>query len=229
MRTAADNWIWRRLFRPKIVAADRLIAEDYTLSIDGVLAPAIEDRCGESKVRCGVIARASVRRWVRARAVTCFLPPEQKNAAVTQRSPDEIVRTKCLLAGEDVATWLVANGWAIPSSGEDGTNASSEDGTRTGREVGSDLPGLSEKARSKGLGLFGLGGWSPEDSCAAEGEGGCGNEVDRRDQVATLPTPQWTYPVATILPPSGLTQREATGTVNDLTGTMKPDVQETFQ
>lgn len=202
-RSSDQDWEWRRVFRPSIVAANRIKAGLYTLSMEGVVAPDIGDRCMAGSKRCGVIARASVRRWVRARAITCLLPPASRNADTAERK-DTVLQTKCRLAGEDVATWLVAHGWAIPETEAGTAKRSVKTGDESARPGAADLVQLSRKARLSGLGLFGLGGWMPGEGCGSAAGSDC-IQTSEVDPVVHLPTPKWTFPVATILPPPNMT------------------------
>ncbi|MCP1198620.1 thermonuclease family protein [Notoacmeibacter sp. MSK16QG-6] len=222
-QSAAEDWVWRRMFRPQVIAAGSIRVGEYDILIEGVSAPKAGERCGASSRRCGTIARASVRRWVRARAITCLLPPEQKSGA-TASSEDRTVRTSCLLAGEDVATWLVANGWALPFEDEQQVGEDRHTAPSSERAGAVDLTALSEDARRKGLGLFGLGGWSPGD-CEAARENCLA--AAGRDPSENLPTPKWTYPVATILPSPDLT--DDADLMEDISGTAVSTSAEAFQ
>ena len=56
--------------------------------------------------RCGAAARGALTRLIRTRAVTCELPKsgEQKDFAA-----------RCTVAGTDLSTWMVRQGWAEPN------------------------------------------------------------------------------------------------------------------
>ncbi|WP_210209454.1 thermonuclease family protein [Notoacmeibacter ruber] len=189
---AEDDWSWKRLFRPTVTAANRLEAQGYTLSLSEIVAPEIGERCTDGVSRCGVIARASLRRWLRGRAITCLVPPTE-DSLVESAADTGILRTRCLLGGEDIATWLVASGWALPVS------ADTEDGDEADLDRADDLVALNEEARRDSLGLYGLGGWSPGEICGTEDTQPCAPEIVR-DPAQNLSAPKWTYPVITILP-----------------------------
>ncbi len=94
-----------RLFNPVIVSAGTIKANDKTIRIAGVALTEIDATCGDgaSAWPCGRVARAALRRFVRGRAIECRIP-EGADAI-----PDPAT---CLVAGDDIAEWLVAQGWA---------------------------------------------------------------------------------------------------------------------
>jgi endonuclease YncB( thermonuclease family) len=57
---------------------------------------------------CGAKARRALTSLIRARAVTCTLPPAGETEAFTAR---------CRVRGQDLSTWLVRQGWATPNAG----------------------------------------------------------------------------------------------------------------
>ncbi|MEI2298115.1 thermonuclease family protein [Ensifer sp. MJa1] len=98
------------LYRPVAVAAGVLQFDKLTLQIDGI-EPEQADRTCESGGKswpCGVVARTAFRNFLRARAVSCDMPQGNAGASAT---------ASCTLGGQDIATWLVDNGWAKPLAG----------------------------------------------------------------------------------------------------------------
>jgi endonuclease YncB( thermonuclease family) len=83
---------------------------NIVIKLDGIDAYAADDTCKDSQGRtwaCGTGARAALTRLIRGRAVVCKVPATGKAKSVT---------TRCTLAGTDLSTWMVAQGWAKPAS-----------------------------------------------------------------------------------------------------------------
>ena len=95
----------QRLFNPIIASAGVIRARGREIRLAGIVAPEFEARCGQaaSKWPCGRMARAALRRFVRGRAIECAIP------AGAAAIPDA---AECSVAGQDLAGWLVAQGWA---------------------------------------------------------------------------------------------------------------------
>ena len=95
----------QRLFNPLIVSADMIKVRDREIALAGIDAPSFDARCGEGAAAwpCGRMARAALRRFIRSRAIECEVP------AAANDIPDA---ARCEVAGEDIAEWLVAQGWA---------------------------------------------------------------------------------------------------------------------
>lgn len=102
------GWEIRLLHRPVVSAAGRIEAGGHAILIDGITTVQPGESCpgrlGEDWP-CGNLARTALRGWIRGRAVHCRVP---------ERSGDADIKTSCELAGQDIATWLVRNGWARP-------------------------------------------------------------------------------------------------------------------
>lgn len=94
-----------RVFNPIIIAAGAIKVRDRDIRLAGISAPNFDASCGEGANAwpCGQMARAALRRFVRARAIVCDVP----------EGAEEIPNpATCRVAGEDIAAWLVARGWA---------------------------------------------------------------------------------------------------------------------
>jgi endonuclease YncB( thermonuclease family) len=93
------------LFQPIVEAAGIIRAEGRTIRLSGV-EPVDADRlCMDAAGKpwpCGMAARTALRNLVRGRAIACILPDQQQENIVTQ----------CSVGGEDIAAWLVEQGWA---------------------------------------------------------------------------------------------------------------------
>jgi endonuclease YncB( thermonuclease family) len=131
-----------RLFNPIVVAASTIKAQGRDIHLAGINAPAFDARCGEGEAAwpCGRMARAALRRFIRGRAIECDLPEGADDI------PDPAT---CRCAGDDIAAWLVAGGWA------------KRDGDRYGEE--------ENAAREAEIGLWGDGRPGDQADVAANG------------------------------------------------------------
>ncbi|WP_026613328.1 thermonuclease family protein [Ensifer aridi] len=95
--------------RPVALAAGLVRSDDKTLQIKDIEPQNAEKMCdGNGKSwPCGMVARTAFRNFLRARALVCDAP-EESGGTVTAR---------CSVGGQDIAAWLVANGWAMPLPG----------------------------------------------------------------------------------------------------------------
>lgn len=119
------------LFRPVVAAAGVIVAEGRTISLQGIAPVAADRLCQKadgSRWPCGMMARTALRQFVRGRAVACVLPDQQL----------ENVHAACSVGGQDIAEWLIEQGWADA-------------------ETGSPLARLSEAARAMGRGIHARG------------------------------------------------------------------------
>ncbi|GHD16660.1 thermonuclease family protein [Tianweitania populi] len=105
-----DGWKPKLLYRPTASAAGRIEAQGYQIAISGIEPVDPGESCGEGANAwpCGTAARTQFRQLLRGRALTCTVP---------DAAPAEPVETACSVGGEDVGTWLVAQGWARASEG----------------------------------------------------------------------------------------------------------------
>lgn len=93
------------LYRPAVSAAGRIEAQGYRIEIAGIIPVEADEQCSASGTDwpCGAAARTQFRNFIRNRAVSCKVP---------ETAPDAAVTTSCSLGGEDLGSWLVAQGWA---------------------------------------------------------------------------------------------------------------------
>ncbi len=94
-----------RLYNPIVASAGTIVAGDHDIHLAGIIATEPDQRCGEGATAwpCGRMARAALRNFIRGRAIECEIP------AGAQKIPDP---ARCLVGGDDIAEWLVAQGWA---------------------------------------------------------------------------------------------------------------------
>lgn len=98
------------LYRPVALAAGVIQFDKLTLQIDGIEPEQAERTCetGGKSWPCGIVARTAFRNFLRARAVSCDVPEASAGPSAT---------ASCSLGGQDLAGWLVDNGWATPLPG----------------------------------------------------------------------------------------------------------------
>jgi endonuclease YncB( thermonuclease family) len=133
----------KRYFKVKVRDAGSLEVDGpneqtTVIQIDGIKAREADGLCTKadgSNWPCGAQARAALTRFIRARAVTCTLPPGGESAEFAAR---------CTVSGEDLALWLVRQGWALPK--QEGERALAE---------------AMAAAKTSGLGLWQSGAAAP--------------------------------------------------------------------
>ena len=90
-----------------------LEAGDTVITLAGIKARAAGAKCKDAKGKswaCGAGARVALTRLIRGRAVSCEAPASGPAKALTAR---------CSLAGTDLSTWMVSQGWAEPATPAD--------------------------------------------------------------------------------------------------------------
>jgi endonuclease YncB( thermonuclease family) len=98
------------LYHPVASAAGEIEADGYKVRLAGTRETPANRVCtdeGGNSWPCGVVARTAFRAWIRGRAVACDVPSKPREIA-----------THCMLDGEDMALWLVRNGWAESADGQ---------------------------------------------------------------------------------------------------------------
>jgi len=109
---APGDWKPTVLPRPVANAAGLIEARGYRIALAGIDPVDAEEQCtfeGDAWA-CGIGARTAFRAFLRGRSVACVVPPE----------PDrEVIVAPCKVGKQDVAAWLVENGWARALPGGD--------------------------------------------------------------------------------------------------------------
>jgi endonuclease YncB( thermonuclease family) len=134
-RARAEEDKPKRLYRPNIAAAGLIGTSDGPIRLAGIEAPGPDELCGAAGWHCGRMARAALRQFIRGRAIECDVRPG------TDRIADPAL---CRVGGQDIAEWLVEQGWARPDGGS--------------------YSAAADKAQAERLGLWGDG---PGDRQAA--------------------------------------------------------------
>lgn len=97
---------WRLIYNSVISAAGVFDQNGTALVLPGIDIIPVNEACtapNGMQWPCGMVARTAFRNYVKGRAITCRVPdsPSQDSFAA-----------ECLLAGQDMAAWLVEQGWA---------------------------------------------------------------------------------------------------------------------
>ncbi|WEJ10555.1 thermonuclease family protein [Sinorhizobium sp. M103] len=95
--------------RPVALAAGLVRSGETTLQLKDI-EPETPEKVCEANGRswpCGMVARTAFRNFLRGRALVC----EAADGS------SETLNARCSVGGQDVAEWLVGNGWATPLPG----------------------------------------------------------------------------------------------------------------
>jgi endonuclease YncB( thermonuclease family) len=106
----------KRYFKVKVRDAGTLEAglppaQSVVIRLAGIETHEADETCKKgdgASWPCGAEARAALAHFIRYRAVTCTIPPSPKSKDFSAR---------CSVMGQDLATWLVRQGWAAPEAG----------------------------------------------------------------------------------------------------------------
>lgn len=136
---AVSSWAAEMLAvvgQARVVDATVLLIDDHRIQLDGVYGPLSNDVCfvDAAEWSCGLEAKQALAERLAEKAVACD---------GLRRLDDGALLAQCKVGDEDVAQWLVDNGWAL--------------GAPAGAYVGAETT-----ARSAGLGVW-RGGYVPPD------------------------------------------------------------------
>ncbi len=99
----------KRYYRVTVRDGGELQSGSVVIKLGGIAARDADATCKDEKGkswRCGAAAKAALTRLIRARAITCELPKGGEH---------NIFIARCAVAGTDLSTWLVRQGWATPN------------------------------------------------------------------------------------------------------------------
>jgi endonuclease YncB( thermonuclease family) len=116
----APAQISKRYYRVTVRDGGTLQAGKVVIRLSGVAPRVADAMCKDGKGKswpCGAAAKAALTRLIRARAVTCLLPKSGEH---------NVVDASCAVAGIDLSTWLVRQGWAAPKAPNDPALAEAE-------------------------------------------------------------------------------------------------------
>ncbi len=98
----------KRYYRVSVRDGGTLQAGKVVIRLSGIAARNADATCKDAHGKdwpCGAAAKAALTRLIHARAVTCVLPKSGEH---------NIFDASCTVAGTDLSTWLVRQGWATP-------------------------------------------------------------------------------------------------------------------
>ena len=106
---AAPSVPTKLYYRVTVRDAGTLQSGSTTIRLTGITARDADATCKDKKGRnwrCGAAGKSALAHLVHARAVSCELPKSGK--------PKDFP-TRCNVAGIDLSTWVVRQGWAVPA------------------------------------------------------------------------------------------------------------------
>lgn len=105
---APPQTVTQLYYRVTVRDGGTLQSGGVTIKLAGIAARDADATCKSAKGKswpCGAAAKSALTRLIRSRAVTCELPKENAQKDVVAR---------CSVAGADLSTWMVRQGWAEP-------------------------------------------------------------------------------------------------------------------
>jgi endonuclease YncB( thermonuclease family) len=111
-------------YKVQVIDAGTLQSGATIITLDGIVARDAKAKCKDARGNdwaCGSAARVALTKLIRSRAVSCTLPKEGEQKAVAAH---------CSVAGTDLATWVVRQGWANPKDTQEQELAEAETAAR---------------------------------------------------------------------------------------------------
>jgi endonuclease YncB( thermonuclease family) len=111
-------------YKVQVIDAGTIQSGGIVIALDGINARDAKASCKDAKGRswgCGAAGRAALMRLIRTRAISCALPAGGEQKAFTAR---------CSVAGTDLSTWVVREGWANPKGTSEKALADAEDAAK---------------------------------------------------------------------------------------------------
>lgn len=100
----------KRYYRVVVRDGGTIAANGIVIGLADINARDADAKCKDARGRtwpCGARARAALTRLIRGRAIVCKVPASGKPKSLTAR---------CAVAGTDLSTWMVMQGWAKPKA-----------------------------------------------------------------------------------------------------------------
>jgi endonuclease YncB( thermonuclease family) len=110
----------KRYFKVRVVDAGTIETGGTVITLAGIVARDAKAKCKDGRGKdwaCGAAARIALTKLIRSRAVICTLPKEGEQKAFA---------AQCSVAGTDLATWVVRQGWASPKDTQEQALADAE-------------------------------------------------------------------------------------------------------
>ena len=121
----------KRYFKVKVLDAGTLEAgpptEAVVIRLEGIDTYEADETCKTKSGKtwpCGAKARAALTLFIRSRAVTCTVP---------QGAASNDLAARCSVMDQDLSTWLVRRGWAMPQGNSEAELAKALDAAKTER------------------------------------------------------------------------------------------------
>jgi endonuclease YncB( thermonuclease family) len=117
----------KRYYRVKVRDGGTLQSGKVVIRLSGIAAREADATCKDAHGKswpCGAAAKAALTRLIRARAVTCVLPKGGEH---------NIFDASCSVAGTDLSTWLVRQGWATPKEPNEAALAKAAEAAKSER------------------------------------------------------------------------------------------------
>jgi endonuclease YncB( thermonuclease family) len=111
-------------YKVRVIDAGTIQSGSTVITLADIIARDAKATCKDAKGRswrCGEAGRLAVMRLIRARAVSCILPQGGEQKAFTAR---------CSVAGTDLSTWVVREGWANPKDRAEKALTDAEDAAK---------------------------------------------------------------------------------------------------
>jgi len=111
-------------YKVQVIDAGTIQSGGIVITLDGINARDAKATCKNAKGKswgCGAAGRIALARLIRTRAVSCALPAGGEQKAFAAR---------CSVAGTDLSTWVVREGWANPKGTSEKTLADAEDAAK---------------------------------------------------------------------------------------------------
>jgi endonuclease YncB( thermonuclease family) len=111
-------------YKVQVIDAGTIQSGGIVITLDGINAGDAKATCKNAKGKswgCGAAGRIALARLIRTRAVSCALPAGGEQKAFAAR---------CSVAGTDLSTWVVREGWANPKGTSEKTLADAEDAAK---------------------------------------------------------------------------------------------------
>jgi endonuclease YncB( thermonuclease family) len=114
-------------YKVRVIDAGTIQSGAITITLAGIAVRDAKAACKDAKGRawaCGEAGRVALAKLIRARAANCTLPAGGEQTSFAAR---------CSVAGTDLSTWLVRQGWANPKDGSDKALADAADAAKKDR------------------------------------------------------------------------------------------------
>ena len=111
-------------YKVQVIDAGTIQSGGIVITLDGINARDAKATCKNAKGKswgCGAAGRIALARLIRTRAVSCALPAGGEQKAFAAR---------CSVAGTDLSTWVVREGWANPKGTSEKALADAEDAAK---------------------------------------------------------------------------------------------------